>query len=1129
MSKQIKYFKPTNWSIDNKTSIYVLVVIIAIFGLISRNNIPKEQFPEIVFPMMIVNTLYPGTSPQDMENLVTRPLEKRLKSISGVKKITSNSVQDLSSIVVEFQTNVDVVDAKRKVKDEVDKARKDLPNDLPQEPNVAEIDVSQIPIMSINLSGNYSLDQLKKYADQTQDRIEELSEITRVDILGALEREIQVNLDMYKMQSFNLTFSDVERAITSENVTISGGSINLQGMSRNIRIAGEFKDMETLRNLVVKSSGGGLVYLKDVAEVKNGFKEQDSYAHLNGQNVLILNVIKKSGKNLLDASDKIKDVLTSLEKDKFPKDVKVSISGDQSKLTRSSITDLDNTIIIGFILVIIVLMFFMGVTNAFFVGLSVPLSMALAYIVMPGIDFTMNMLVTFAFIFALGIVVDDAIVVIENTHRIFMRGTMNIKEAAKAAAGEVFIPILAGTLTTLAPFFPLAFWPGVMGKFMFYIPVTIIITLFASLIVAYIINPVFAVQFMKKDEDHHGMQRQRMWAISGVMAIFVILFHIAQWHFLGNLLIFFIFSFVLHNIWGFKVLLHFQHTVIPKILDKYEQILRYILQGKRPRNFLYSLIGLFIFAFILTGMFPPKVGLFADTEPNVIDTYVKLPIGTDVLVTDSVAKIVEGRIMKVLGKDNPIVESVISNVARNASEDKFNTTEVTSNKAKVTVNFVEFAQRKGQNTNDYLEKIRIALKGIPGAEINVEKQKNGPPTGKPVNIEVSSDDMDELISTSGRLITYLDSLHISGADKFKTDFESTKPEVLINLDRMRANLEGVSTGQVGSEIRTAVFGKESSKFREGEDQYPIQLRYAKDQRENVDRLINTHITYRDQGTGVLRSIPLSAVATIKYQNSVGGITRLNLKRVITINANVITGFTANEVVASVNRSLPSFKKSADVDIKLTGEQEDQKESSSFLGMAMGLSLCLILFILITQFNSLAKPIIIISEVLFSIIGVLLGYIISGQTMSIIMTGMGIVALAGIVVRNGILLVEFTDVLIEEGMRPREAIIQAGKTRITPVLLTATATILGLVPLAFGFNIDFYGLFAHLEPHIHFGGDNVAFFGPLSWTIIYGLTFATFLTLVMIPAMYFLIYVNKIKMSRRVSRIRFTNNWLRRIF
>ena len=1129
MEKKKKEFKPTSWSIDNKTSIYILVVIIAIFGLVSRNSIPKEQFPEIVIPTLIVNTVYPGTSPQDMENLVTRPLEKNLKSISGVKKIRSNSIQDVSSVIVEFQTNVDQVEAKRKVKDAVDKTKSDLPSDLPTDPAVIEIDISQMPIMAINISGNYPLDQLKKYADETQDRIEELSEITRVDIVGALDKEIQVNLDMYKMQSFNLTFDDVSRSIMNENRTISGGAIDLQGMRRNIRVVGEFKDVSTLQNLVIKSSGGGLVYLKDVAEVKSGFKEQDSYAHLNGQNVLILNVIKKSGQNLLDASDKIKTVMANLQKTKFPKDITITVSGDQSKFTRSSIKDLDNTIIIGFILVIIVLMFFMGVTNAFFVGLSVPLSMAIAYIVMPGIGFTMNMLVTFAFIFALGIVVDDAIVVIENTHRIFMKGKLTIKEAAKAAAGEVFVPILSGTLTTLAPFFPLAFWPGVTGKFMYYIPVTIIITLFASLFVAYIINPVFAVQFMKKDEEHHGMPRQRMWAISAIMVIFSILFHLFGWHLLANLVGFFVFSFILHNMYGYKVLLHFQHYLIPKILDKYEQLLRFVLQKKRPKKMLYGLIALFFGAFILFGMFPPKVGFFPDNEPNTVNAYIKMPVGTDVKVTDSIARVVEGRMLKVLGKNNPIVESVVSNVALGASPDMFDMGTKTSHKAKVTVNFVEFAQRKGQNTNVYMEKIREAVKGIPGTEINVEKEKNGPPTGKPVNIEISSNNLDELTSTSTRLIAYLDSLKIPGADKFKTDFASTKPEVLVDLDRVRANIEGISTGQVGSEIRAAVFGKESSKFREGEEQYPIQLRFAKDQRDNVDRLINTHITYRDMNSGVLRSIPLAAVATIKYQNSVGGITRLGLKRVITVDANVITGYTANEVVASVQRSLKTFKKAETVEIKLTGEQEDQKESGNFLGMAMGLALCLIVFILITQFNSLAKPVIIVSEVLFSIIGVLLGYLITGQTMSIIMTGMGMVALAGIVVRNGILLVEFTDVLIDEGLRPREAMIQAGKTRITPVLLTATATILGLIPLAFGFNIDFVGLFTSFEPHIHFGGDSVAFFGPLSWTIIYGLTFATFLTLVMIPVMYYLIYVNKIKMSRRVYRIRYTKNWLRSIF
>lgn len=1120
MEKLNKEFKPTSWAIDNKTSIYVLVLILLIFGYTSYERMPKEQFPEIVIPTVIVSTIYPGTSPQDIENLVTRPIEKNLKSINGVKKISSSSIQDMSSIVVEFVTDMEQSEAKQKVKDAVDKTKSDLPTDLPQDPEVMEIDLSEIPIMYLNVSGNYPLDHLKTYADELQDRIEELPEITRVDIVGALEKEVQVNLDMYKMQSFNLTFSDVDRAIASENLTISGGAVNVQGMSRNIRVVGEFKNVETVKNLIVGASGGGLVYLKDVAEVKMGFKDQESFARLNGQNVLTLNVIKKSGQNLLDASDKIKTIIdTHLEK-RFPKDLTINISGDQSKYTRTTLTDLNNTIIIGFVLVTLVLMFFMGVTNAFFVGVSVPLSMALAYIVMPGIDFTMNMLVMFSFIFALGIVVDDAIVVIENTHRIFMQGNMTVVQAAKYAAGEVFVPILAGTLTTLAPFFPLAFWPGVVGEFMFFIPVTIIITLFASLIVAYIINPVFAVQFMKRDEEHHGMPRKRMWIIATVLIAIGILLHLASSPFWANLILFAAVSLIAHNLWGYKMLQHYQHTVIPKLLDKYENLLRVLLKKRRPAFLVWSLIAMLIGTFMIMGAFPPKVEFFPDGEPNSLMTYIKLPVGTDVNVTDSVSKEVETRIMNVLGKDNKVVESVITNVALGASEDPFDSRTKTSHKAKVTVNFVEFAKRNGENTNDYMEKIRGAVKGIPGAEINVDKEQNGPPTGKPVNIEVSGDDLDMIIETSDRFIAYLDSLKIPGSDKFKTDFEKNKPEIAIDIDRQRANSEGISTGQVGSDIRAAVYGKESSKFREGEEQYPIQLRYQKEQRENLDRLINTHITYRDMNTGILRSIPLSAVARIDYVNSVGSVARLNLKRVITINSNVITGYTANEVVAAVQASISGFSKPDGVDIKITGEQEDQKESSDFLSLAMLLALCLIGFILITQFNSLAKPIIIISEVLFSLIGVLLGFVITGMPISIIMTGMGLVALAGIVVRNGILLVEFTDVQLANGLRPREAMIQAGKARITPVLLTAASTILGLIPLAIGFNIDFVGLFTSFEPHIHFGGDNVSFFGPLAWTIVFGLTFATFLTLIMIPVMYHIIYAFKIWRQRLVHRFKY---------
>lgn len=1124
MENKFKEFKPTSWSIDNKTSIYVLAFIIVIFGIVSYNTIPKEQYPEIVIPTIIVQTFYPGTSPADIENLITKPLEKGLKSINGVKKITSNSVQDFSNISIEFRTDVKVEDAKQKVKDEVDKAKKDLPMaDIKQGPDVINVDMSDIPIMNINISGNYNLDRIKKYAEMAQDQIETLKEITRVDILGALDREIQVNVDMYKLQAANLTFNDITAMIGRENVTVSGGNINMKGMQRSIRVVGEFKEIETLKNIVVSTSKGARVYLRDVADVKDTYADRESYARLSGENVITLNIIKKSGENLLEASDKIKVIMDNLKKTKFPSDLKVVTTGEQSRFTRNTLFDLNNTIIIGFILVTIVLMFFMGLTNALFVGLSVPLSMALAYIVIraPMFDFTLNMLVMFSFIFALGIVVDDAIVVVENTHRIVKKSHMDIATSAKFAAGEVFIPILSGTLTTLAPFFPLCFWPGVIGKFMYFIPVTLIITLFMSLVVAYIINPVFAVTFMKpEEEDKQSLSKKRIYTIAAIIGAIGLLFHLGGSHGFGNFLLFIAVSFIAHNLWGYKVLLHFQHTFIPKMLAKYEQFLGWILHKRRPYILLWSLIGMLFITFIIAGIFSKPPVLFPNTQPNSIYVMIKCPVGTDVEVTDSITREVEKRISREIGPNNKIVESVVANVAKNVSESNFDFGGTKPNMGKVTVNFVEFSKRQGENTDNYMIKFRNALKDVTGAQITVDKPQGGPPTGKPINIEVTCDDMQQLVLTSDRFKRYLDSLAIPGIEELKSDFERNKPEAIIEIDRVRANREGISTGQIGQELRTAIFGTEASKYRDNEDQYPIQVRYEKDQRTNLDRLLNTKITFMDMNSGSIRQVPLSSVSKVTYQNSYGGITRKNAKRIITLSSNLLTGYNANEIVGQITKALPAFQKSDDVDIKLTGEQEDQQETMSFLGMAALLALCMIMFIMITQFNSVSKPLIIVTEVLFSVIGVLLGFIFTGMTISIIMTGMGIVALAGIVVRNGILLVEFTDKLKDHGHKTRDAIIQGGKTRITPVLLTATATILGLIPLAIGFNIDFGGLFAHLQPHIFFGGDNVKFFGPLSWTIIFGLSFATFLTLIFIPVMYYIMYAGKVKAKRAAQIMKY---------
>ncbi len=1124
MEKKYKEFFATSWAIDNKISVYVLIFIIVVFGILSYYTIPKEQIPDIVIPMINVNSIYPGTSPSDMENLVTRPLEKNLKSISGVKKITSRSAQDFSAIIVEFNTGIEIKDAKQKVKDAVDKTKKDLPTDPSFiEPSVMEIDLSEIPIQYINLSGDLPLDQIKKYADEMQDRIESLKEITRVEIGGALEREIQIDIDMYKMKVASLTFRDVEQAVSLNNMTVSGGNINLQGMSRSIRVIGEVKNLDEIKNVVINTSSGALVKLRDIAVVRDSYHDPENFARYNGKNVITLNVIKKSGQNLLDASDKIKDIISDMKATRLPSNLVVEVTGDQSRFTRNTVNELNNTIIIGFILVTIVLMFFMGLVNAIFVGFSVPLSMAIAYIILPWIGFTMNMLVMFAFIFALGIVVDDAIVVIENTHRIHRKTKMDINLSAKYAAGEVFVPILSGTLTTLAPFFPLAFWPGVVGSFMVFIPVTLIITLFASLIVAYIFNPVFAVDFMKHDDEDRPVTISKLYKITALIFVASLPFYLFKLPGVANFLLFIAISFLLHNLYGYKVLRKFQSRFIPALMRRYENLLKWVLFRKRPVYILWSMIGLFVVTMALVNIVKPKVVFFPDNEPNTINAFVKMPVGTDITVTDSVAKIVEHRIMKVLGENNPVVESVVTNVAFLASDNNFDNSTKSSNLAKISVNFVEFSKRKGQRTSLYLNEMRNVLKDIPGAEIVVGKNTMGPPTGKPINIEISGENLNELATTAERFKRYVDSIQIGGIEELKSDFASTKPELIINLDRERANYEGISAAVVGDAIRTGQLGKEISKYREGEDQYPIILRFSENQRKDIEQLLNLTITYRDMNSGILRQIPLSVVAQVDYVNSFGQINRLNLKRVITISSNVLAGFNANEINTKLRKVIPLIYLPAGVDISITGEQEDQQESMAFLSKAMILSLFLIMFILITQFNSMSKALIIVSEVLFSLIGVLLGYMLFGMTISIIMTGMGIVALAGIVVRNGILLVEFSDVLKAQGLKTRLAIIEAGKTRITPVVLTATATILGLIPLAIGMNINFKTLLTDLNPNLHFGGDNVMFFGPLSWTIIFGLSFATFLTLILIPVMYYVIYTRNIMKQRRKSNRLFRKN------
>ncbi len=1106
MQDKEKEFKPTSWAIDNKVAIYVATVLICVMGVVIYNRLPKENFPEVVFPQIYVATFYTG-APADIENLITKPIEKEVKSIVGVTKITSNSVQNFSSIIVEFETDIDVTEAKRDVQDAVDKARSELPTDIQEDPTVMEIDISEIPIMYVNLSGDYDLQTIKRYAEMMQDRIEAMGEIRRVDIIGALDREIQINVDMYKAALAGVDFSDIQQAIAAENVLMPGGQVTVGDMKRSLSVSGQYKSAEEIANTVVGSIRGGKVYLKDIAEVADSHKEQESFARLDKKNVVTLSIVKRSGENLINAADQINVIVDEYETNILPAGLDVTVTADQSETTRVTLHDLINTIIIGFVLVTIILMFFMGVTNAIFVALSVPISSFIAFLVFPGIGFALNMMTLFSFLLALGIVVDDAIVVIENTHRVFDNGKVPIKKAAKIATGEVFLPVLTGTLVVLAPFIPLAFWPGVIGKFMMYLPVTLIVALLASLLVAYIINPVFAVDFMKPhDHDEHNQPKLNRGfkvtsVIFGGIALVSYLIHVG----LGNFVVFIYLLYVLHHFVLKQVISGFQTSAWPRVQRAYKQFLTWCLRGYRPIGIAVSVVFLFLFSGMFFGMRNVPVEFFPTQNPNFVYTYIRLPIGTDQRVTDSVARVVENRIFEVLGKDNPIVESVITNVAKNASDNPFEGgAQAYPHLAKVEVAFVKFSERNGESTSAYLAAIRDAVQGIKGAEITVDKEASGPPTGKPINIEIAAEDLDLLVETADKIHRSLVAQQVPGVEELKFDFESSKPEIIINVDREKANREGISTFAIGNALNTAIYGKEISKFKDDNDDYPIQLRVKESQRNDVNALMNLPITYRDMGMGgVVRQVPLSAVATAEYTNSYSGIKRIDQKRVITLSSNVLGGFATNQVVADIQQRLDEFSLPDGVTMKMTGEQEDQAETTSFLGLAFGLAFALMFMILVIQFNSVSKPLIILSEIIFSIIGVLIGFAIFRMEMSIVMTGVGIMALAGLVVRNGILLVEFTDLLREQGVGLYDAIIEAGKTRMTPVLLTTLAASMGLIPLAVGVNMDFVALFSELNPHLYLGGDNADFWRPLSWTMIFGLLFGTFLTLVLVPVLYLL--------------------------
>lgn len=1122
-----KNFPLTTLAIENGTSVMILAFIVVIFGALSYVTMPKESYPEVVIPQVYVGTSYPGNSPVDMENLITRPIEKELKSISNVKDITSTSIQDYSTIIVEFVPGVEISKVLQDTKDAVDKAKSELPNDLDQEPEVFELNYSELPIMYVNLSGDFTVNELKAYGEELQDEIEKLSEISYVDLQGSLEREIRIDADLYKMKARQVSFGDISSAIASENITISGGNIRAGEFRRSIRVVGEFKTVKEIEKVVVKSENGNPVFLKDVADVRDTEEEAESYARLKQKPVVTLNVVKRSGQNILDATDKIKALLENAQANTLPKELDVTITIDQAKVIRFMVSNLENSIISGVILVVLVLLFFMGLRSAIFVGIAIPLSMFISFIILNAFGVTLNMMVLFSLILALGMLVDNGIVVIENIYRLLEEG-YPIKQAVKEGVGEIALPIIASTLTTVVAFLPLAFWDGVIGSFMRFLPITLMVVLAASLFVGLVINPAVALLFARLENDKPEVSRRTIIIALSFIGIALPLYFFQSYFFANLLMAIGVFTFI--NVFLLSPASRwFQNRALVWLENIYSKLIFIALSGWRPYVLFGGTLLLLYASIIIVGNSGIKASFFPETDPNYINVFIEKPIGTDIEETDSLTQEIEEKVIKLMEPYDYLVEAVIAQVGKGTNDPVEGPSPgVTPHKAKVLVSFKEFKYRRGQSTSELVELIRENVQNYPGAQIIVAKEPTGPPVGPPINIEISGENYEKLIKVSNNLKSYIEEFNIPGIEELRTDLQEGKPELIVNVDREKAGKLGVTTYQVADELRTALFGREVSKFKDGEDDYPIQLRLKDEQRYNLDALKDKDITFRNN-TGELRQIPISAVADLEYTSSLGSVKREDLDRVISIFSNVKEGYNGNEIVAQLKNLVATYDIPSEFDVKFTGEQEEQDESSTFLLQAFLFALFMVFLIIVTQFNSLSAPIVIMCSVVFSTIGVLLGLSFFKMDFIILMTGIGIISLAGVVVNNAIVLIDYTNLLrnrrkAELGLEKEDhlpsdeflrCIVEAGKKRLRPVLLTAITTILGLIPLAVGLNIDFYKLLSEFDPEIYFGGDSVAFFSPMAWTVIFGLSFATFLTLVIVPVMYLL--TDKLKFRKKAPK------------
>ncbi|MGD9370322.1 MAG: efflux RND transporter permease subunit [Desulfobacterales bacterium] len=1013
-------------ALKRQATVLALLVIIVIAGVYCYATLPRESFPDITIPYVFVTTTYEGVAPEDMEQLITIPIERKLKGIDNVEEIRSTSAEGMSTVAIKFLPKVDLDDAVQKVRDKVDQAKNDLPTDLADDPVIQEVNFSDMPVIRVVLSGPFSLRRLQNLAEDLQDQIESITGILEARITGGLEREIHVEFDMDRVGAYNVPFSSIVNSVTRGNVNMPGGSMDIGEAKYLVRVPEDFKHPSEIFSIVAFVRDGRPVYLRDVATINDSFKDPLTRSRINQEKSVTIAVSKRSGENIVRVTDEVKRIVADM-RPQLPQTLKIDLTADVSKDVRLMVADLENNIISGLILVLCVILIFIGGQSAIFVALAIPYSMFITFALLTGFDVTLNMVVLFSLILALGMLVDNGIVIVENIYRHMQQGRTR-QDAARVGADQVAWPVITSTLTTLGAFSPMMFWPGIMGEFMGYLPMTLIMALSASLFVALIINPVLSARYQK---------------VKPVKSK-------------GN-----------------------PHPKEPIIKRFYLFLLKWCLRHRWV--VVLSSFVMLVAALTAFSMFGKGTEFFPETEPKRAYVNIKAPEGTNLDTSDKLVAQVE----KIVSQYEDI-RYVISNIG-SVGGDPFSQGGTGTHISRVVLDFKDFHDRSQPSSEIVNEVRQRILKTIEGAEVQVEKEEEGPPTGPPINIEISGED----IFTLGELAAAVrkEIRDIAGLVDLKDNFVKGKPEIRVRVDKEKAALMGLDTYTIAYTVKAAINGVKAGVYREGKDEYDIIARLPERDRRSIENLKRITVS-GPRG----EPIPLTSLAEISLGSGIGAIMRLDQKRVVTISGDV-SGRLANDVIKDIDARLQkNITWPRGYAYRFSGEQEEQAKAQAFLSKAFFACIAIILLILMTQFDSFITPFIIITSVILSLIGVFIGLLVTGTAFGIIMTGIGVISLAGVVVNNAIVLIDYYNQLLAKGIESFDALIRAGSVRFRPVLLTAITTILGLLPMATGVSFDFRKM------ALDIGGESSQWWGPMAVAVIFGLGFATLLTLIVVPVL-----------------------------